>query len=97
MDYSRYEGLRVTVEQGVARVVMQFDGTNPEIFIPKTSATVDDWALTAASQIHVDVAFMATNGVSVARCRRNGDTDCRDPDRGPGRLSCPKGWRMAAV
>lgn len=33
----------------------------------KTSATVDDWALTAASQIHVDVAFMATNGISVAR------------------------------
>lgn len=33
----------------------------------KTSATVDEWALTAASQIHVDVAFMATNGISVPR------------------------------
>jgi len=33
----------------------------------KTSATVDDWALQSTNQIHVDVAFMATNGVSVSR------------------------------
>jgi DeoR family fructose operon transcriptional repressor len=32
----------------------------------KTSATVDSWALHATSQIHVDVAFMATNGLSVS-------------------------------
>jgi DeoR family transcriptional regulator, fructose operon transcriptional repressor len=33
----------------------------------KTSATVDGWAHQATSQIHVDVAFMATNGLSVSR------------------------------
>jgi DeoR family fructose operon transcriptional repressor len=32
-----------------------------------TIATVDDWALHAISQVHVDMAFMATNGLSVAR------------------------------
>jgi DeoR family transcriptional regulator, fructose operon transcriptional repressor len=32
-----------------------------------TIATVDDWALHAISQVHVDIAFMATNGLSVAR------------------------------
>jgi DeoR family fructose operon transcriptional repressor len=33
----------------------------------KTLATVDDWALAPLSQLCVDVAFMATNGVSVRR------------------------------
>lgn len=33
----------------------------------KTAATVDEWALHATSQIHVDVAFIATNGFSVSR------------------------------
>jgi DeoR family transcriptional regulator, fructose operon transcriptional repressor len=33
----------------------------------KTSATVDEWALHSTRQIHVDVAFMATNGISVSR------------------------------
>lgn len=33
----------------------------------KTLATVDEWAIHATSQIHVDIAFMATNGLSVAR------------------------------
>jgi DeoR family fructose operon transcriptional repressor len=33
----------------------------------KTSATVDDWALHSTSQVHVDVAFMATNGISIPR------------------------------
>lgn len=33
----------------------------------KTSATVDSWALQAVGQIHVDAAFMATNGLSVGR------------------------------
>jgi DeoR family fructose operon transcriptional repressor len=33
----------------------------------KTSATVDDWAVEAASQILVDVAFIATNGFSRSR------------------------------
>lgn len=33
----------------------------------KTSATVDTWALQSTSQVHVDVAFMATNGFSVSR------------------------------
>jgi DeoR family fructose operon transcriptional repressor len=32
-----------------------------------TLATVDEWAQRAISQVHVDVAFMATNGLSVAR------------------------------
>jgi DeoR family fructose operon transcriptional repressor len=33
----------------------------------RTLAAVDDWALYATTQIHVDVAFMATNGLSVKR------------------------------
>jgi DeoR family fructose operon transcriptional repressor len=33
----------------------------------RTLATVDDWALAPLSQLCVDVAFMATNGVSVRR------------------------------
>jgi DeoR family fructose operon transcriptional repressor len=33
----------------------------------RTLATVDDWALQPLSQLHVDVAFMATNGCSVAK------------------------------
>jgi len=33
----------------------------------RTQATVDDWAVHCASQVHVDVAFIATNGLSVAR------------------------------
>src|SRR5262245_47170427 len=33
----------------------------------KTLATVDDWALQPLSQLHVDVAFMATNGCSVTK------------------------------
>jgi DeoR family fructose operon transcriptional repressor len=33
----------------------------------KTLATVDDWALQAISLVHVDVAFIATNGLSVSR------------------------------
>ncbi|ETK36206.1 DeoR/GlpR family DNA-binding transcription regulator [Microbispora sp. ATCC PTA-5024] len=33
----------------------------------RTLATVEDWALQQLSQLHVDVAFMATNGCSVAR------------------------------
>ncbi|MCA2223852.1 DeoR/GlpR family DNA-binding transcription regulator [Nonomuraea aurantiaca] len=33
----------------------------------RTLATVDDWALRPLSQLHVDVAFMATNGCSVAK------------------------------
>ncbi|MBO3746790.1 DeoR/GlpR transcriptional regulator [Streptosporangiaceae bacterium NEAU-GS5] len=33
----------------------------------KTLATVDDWALQPLSQLHVDVAFMATNGCSVSK------------------------------
>jgi DeoR family fructose operon transcriptional repressor len=32
-----------------------------------TIATVDEWALHAISQVHVDIAFMATNGLSVSR------------------------------
>jgi DeoR family fructose operon transcriptional repressor len=32
-----------------------------------TIATVDEWALHAIGQIHVDIAFMATNGLSVSR------------------------------
>ena len=32
----------------------------------RTLATVDDWNLRLLSQVHVDVAFMGTNGVSVA-------------------------------
>jgi DeoR family fructose operon transcriptional repressor len=32
---------------------------------PRTLATVDDWNLQMLSQIHVDVAFMGTNGLSV--------------------------------
>jgi DeoR family fructose operon transcriptional repressor len=32
---------------------------------PRTLATVDDWNLQMLSQIHVDVAFMGTNGMSV--------------------------------
>lgn len=31
----------------------------------RTLAVVDDWALTILCQIHVDVAFMGTNGVSI--------------------------------
>ena len=34
---------------------------------PRTLATVDDWAMQPLSQFHVDVAFMATNGCSVAK------------------------------
>jgi DeoR family fructose operon transcriptional repressor len=33
----------------------------------RTQATVDDWALHSAGQVHVDVAFIATNGLSVSR------------------------------
>ncbi|WP_113700139.1 DeoR/GlpR family DNA-binding transcription regulator [Nonomuraea lactucae] len=33
----------------------------------RTLATVDDWALQPLSQLHVDVAFMATNGCSIAK------------------------------
>jgi DeoR family fructose operon transcriptional repressor len=33
----------------------------------RTQATVDDWALHSISQVHVDVAFVATNGLSVKR------------------------------
>src|SRR4051812_24802957 len=33
----------------------------------RTMATVDDWDLRPLRQVHVDVAFMATNGLSVAR------------------------------
>jgi DeoR family fructose operon transcriptional repressor len=33
----------------------------------RTMAVVDDWATSALAGIHVDVAFMATNGVSVER------------------------------
>ncbi len=33
----------------------------------RTLAVVDDWALSALSGIHADVAFMATNGISVER------------------------------
>ncbi|GAA3511356.1 DeoR family fructose operon transcriptional repressor [Streptosporangium album] len=33
----------------------------------RTLATVEDWALQQLSQLHVDVAFMATNGCSVAK------------------------------
>lgn len=33
----------------------------------RTLATVEDWAIQQLSQLHVDVAFMATNGCSVAR------------------------------
>ncbi|MEU4222993.1 DeoR/GlpR family DNA-binding transcription regulator [Nonomuraea sp. NPDC026600] len=33
----------------------------------RTLATVDDWALRPLAQLHVDVAFMATNGCSVAK------------------------------
>jgi DeoR family fructose operon transcriptional repressor len=33
----------------------------------KTSATVDEWAVHSTGQVHVDVAFMATNGFSVSR------------------------------
>jgi DeoR family transcriptional regulator, fructose operon transcriptional repressor len=33
---------------------------------PRTLATVDDWNLQMLSQMHVDVAFMGTNGMSVA-------------------------------
>ncbi len=32
---------------------------------PRTLATVDDWNLRLLEQIHVDVAFMGTNGMSV--------------------------------
>ncbi|MDA8369439.1 MAG: DeoR/GlpR family DNA-binding transcription regulator [Nocardiopsaceae bacterium] len=34
---------------------------------PRTQATVDAWALRALEETYVDVAFMATNGVSVER------------------------------
>jgi DeoR family fructose operon transcriptional repressor len=34
---------------------------------PRTLATVDDWNLRLLEQIHVDVAFMGTNGMSVDR------------------------------
>jgi DeoR family transcriptional regulator, fructose operon transcriptional repressor len=33
----------------------------------RTQATVDDWALHCVSQVNVDVAFIATNGLSVSR------------------------------
>jgi DeoR family fructose operon transcriptional repressor len=33
----------------------------------RTLATVDDWALQPLSHLHVDVAFMATNGCSAAK------------------------------
>ncbi|WP_030454495.1 DeoR/GlpR family DNA-binding transcription regulator [Herbidospora cretacea] len=33
----------------------------------RTLATVDDWALRPLADIHVDVAFMGTNGISVAK------------------------------
>ncbi|WP_336216728.1 DeoR/GlpR family DNA-binding transcription regulator [Nonomuraea sp. LPB2021202275-12-8] len=33
----------------------------------RTLATVDDWALQPLAQLHVDVAFMATNGCSVEK------------------------------
>ncbi|MFD9943857.1 DeoR/GlpR family DNA-binding transcription regulator [Nonomuraea sp. NPDC059023] len=33
----------------------------------RTLATVDDWALRPLADLHVDVAFMATNGCSVAK------------------------------
>lgn len=33
----------------------------------RTLAQVDQWALRSLAQVHVDVAFMATNGVSAAR------------------------------
>jgi DeoR family fructose operon transcriptional repressor len=33
----------------------------------RTLATVEDWALDQLSRLHVDVAFMATNGCSVAK------------------------------
>lgn len=33
----------------------------------RTGAAVDDWALAPLAQIYADVAFVATNGVSVAR------------------------------
>ncbi|MFC3998354.1 DeoR/GlpR family DNA-binding transcription regulator [Nocardiopsis sediminis] len=34
---------------------------------PRTQATVDDWALRVLEDTYVDVAFMATNGVSAER------------------------------
>jgi DeoR family transcriptional regulator, fructose operon transcriptional repressor len=34
---------------------------------PRTQATVDDWALRVLEETYVDVAFMATNGVSAER------------------------------
>jgi len=34
---------------------------------PRTLATVDDWSLNLLARIHVDVAFMGTNGVSAER------------------------------
>lgn len=33
----------------------------------RTQAVVDDWATSALAEVHVDVAFMATNGISVER------------------------------
>lgn len=33
----------------------------------RTLATVDDWALRPLADIHVDVAFMGTNGISIAK------------------------------
>lgn len=33
----------------------------------RTLAAVDAWALTALAELHIDVAFLGTNGISVAR------------------------------
>jgi DeoR family fructose operon transcriptional repressor len=33
----------------------------------RTQAVVDDWATSALAEVHADVAFMATNGISVER------------------------------
>jgi DeoR family fructose operon transcriptional repressor len=40
----------------------------------RTLATVDDWALRPLSRLNVDVAFMATNGCSVAKGLTTPDT-----------------------
>ena len=45
----------------------------------RTLATVDDWALRPLADLHVDVAFMATNGCSVER-----GPDHAGPGRGRG-------------
>ncbi|WP_067975704.1 DeoR/GlpR family DNA-binding transcription regulator [Nocardiopsis trehalosi] len=41
---------------------------------PRTQATVDAWALRVLEETYVDVAFMATNGLSVERSATTTDT-----------------------